>query len=130
MKEVVENLLARSLQALAIEPPERDSLAVERSRNPEHGDFASNAALVLAAATGERPRALAERIRAALPPSELVAKTEIAGPGFLNFFLAPAAWQAELARILAAGESYGRSEAGSGRRVLLEFVSANPTGPL
>lgn len=77
-----------------------------------------------------KPRELAERIVAALPPSDLIAKVEIAGPGFINFFLSPAAFRAVVPEVLAAGETYGRSEAGASQRIILEFVSANPNGPL
>ena len=73
---------------------------------------------------------LAEAIVAAIPANELVAKTEIAGPGFINFFMTPAAWQAEMSRVLAEGAHYGRGSDGAGRQTIVEFVSANPTGPL
>src|SRR6185312_12695287 len=102
----------------------------ERARDPQHGDFATNAALRLAKAAGCKPRELAQKIMAALPDSPLVARTEIAGAGFINFFLAPAAYGRELATIHEHGERYGQSALGNGERVLLEFVSANPTGPL
>ncbi|MGH8426584.1 MAG: arginine--tRNA ligase [Gammaproteobacteria bacterium] len=130
MKALIEKLVTQALDTLGIESEARGPVAIERARNPEHGDYATNAALVLAGATGEEPRALAAKIIAALPASKLVAKTEIAGPGFINFCLAPTAWHAELARILAAAERYGTSDTGGGGRILLEFVSANPTGPL
>src|SRR5688572_18380848 len=84
----------------------------------------------LAKAALTNPRALAARIVAALPANELVAKTEIAGPGFINFFMTPAAWQAEMGRVLAEGAGYGRGSGGAGRGTIVEFVSANPTGPL
>ncbi len=103
---------------------------VERTRDPGHGDFASNAAMQLARAAGRKPRELAQAIVAALPANELIGRVEIAGPGFINFFLAPAAYHAELRRLLDEGGSYGRSALGAGERVIVEFVSANPTGPL
>ena len=104
--------------------------AIERARDPAHGDFATGVAMRLARAARTNPRALAARIVAALPANASVAKTEIAGPGFINFFMTPAAWQAEMSRVLSEGARYGRGNAGAGRRTIVEFVSANPTGPL
>ena len=104
--------------------------AIERSRDPAHGDFATGVAMRLAKAARTNPRALAGKIVAALPANDLVAKTEIAGPGFINFFMSPAAWQAEMSRVLAEGAAYGRGHGGGGRSAIVEFVSANPTGPL
>jgi arginyl-tRNA synthetase len=103
---------------------------VERTRDSSHGDFATNAAMQLAKAAKRKPRDLAQAIIDALPKSEHVAKVEIAGPGFINFFLAPAAYHRELLRVLDDGAAYGRSTLGAGQRVIVEFVSANPTGPL
>ena len=132
MKQDIEGLLSSALAALGDQlPPEAAAGArVERARDPRHGDFATSAALSLAKAAGTNPRALAERIVAALPASGLVQSVSIAGPGFINFRLAPAAFEREIERILADGEAYGRSAGGAGRRVIVEFVSANPTGPL
>jgi arginyl-tRNA synthetase len=108
-----------------------DSVQVVPTKNPEHGDFATNAAMVLAKELGRPPRELAERIEVALQdPDGIVRKTEIAGPGFLNFFLARAHWGEVLVRVLEEGETFGHSDAGRGQRVMVEFVSANPTGPL
>lgn len=103
---------------------------VERTRDASHGDFSSNLALVLAKEAGLRPRELAERLVAQLPPSDLIDRVEIAGPGFINFFIAPAAYRALIPVILTAGPDFGRSQLGGGKRVQVEFVSANPTGPL
>ena len=103
---------------------------VERARDASHGDFATNAAMVNSQAAQMRPRDLAEKLVAALPPSELVAAVEIAGPGFINFRLNDNAYHALIPEILQQGHSYGRSDIGAGRRVQVEFVSANPTGPL
>ncbi|HHI76841.1 MAG TPA: arginine--tRNA ligase [Gammaproteobacteria bacterium] len=103
---------------------------IERARDPAHGDFATNAALVNAKAAGMKPRELAERIVEALPASPAIAAVEIAGPGFINFRLADDAQLAVVPRILDEGEAFGRSDIGGGRRVQVEFVSANPTGPL
>jgi arginyl-tRNA synthetase len=118
--------------ALASAYPEARDLAttLERPRDAAHGDFASNAAMVAARALKRNPREIATRIVAALAPSELVAKAAIAGAGFINVTLAPAARQAVVARVLAEGDAFGRSDARRGERVMVEFVSANPTGPL
>ncbi len=103
---------------------------LERTRDPRHGDFTTNVAMQAAKTAGLRPHELAGQIVAAMPESALVAEVGVAGPGFVNFRLAPAAYHREIARIPAAGEAYGRGKDGAGRRVLLEYVSANPTGPL
>ena len=109
---------------------ELPAIPVERSRDRTHGDFASSIALGLAKAARCKPRTLAEQIVAALPASGRVARVEIAGPGFINFFLTPGAYQTVVAEILDQGEAFGRSLLGDGQRVQVEFVSANPTGPL
>src|SRR5262249_44707222 len=93
-------------------------------------DYASNLAMRIAKASRQNPRKIAEGLVRALPASPAVAKVEIAGAGFINFFLTPDAYHGEIARILEQGERYGRSETGGGRRAQVEFVSANPTGPL
>ncbi|MGH8040917.1 MAG: arginine--tRNA ligase [Rudaea sp.] len=106
------------------------AFAIERARSVEHGDFATNAALLLAKPARMNPRALAQALVAALPQSAQISKVEIAGPGFVNFFLAPAAYHAEVRRIHADAERYGRNANGAGHAAGVEFVSANPTGPL
>ena len=103
---------------------------IERARDTTHGDFATNAAMQIAKAAKRKPREVAQAIVDALPKSALVSRVEIAGPGFINFFLAPSAYHQELLRVADQGAAYGRSLLGGGRRVLVEFVSANPTGPL
>ncbi len=119
-------------QGLAAVAPERAGapIVVERPKQAAHGDYATNVALQHARALGRNPRELAQALIAALPPSDLVTKTEIAGAGFINLFLTPAARAAVVARILEERERYGRSSARAGERVMVEFVSANPTGPL
>jgi arginyl-tRNA synthetase len=107
------------------------AVELERPRDRAHGDLATNLALTLARALGQPPRAVAERLVDALElPPGLVRKVEIAGPGFINFFLAAAPLAGVLEAILAAGGGYGRSDTGRGVAVNVEFVSANPTGPL
>ncbi len=95
-----------------------------------HGDFSTNLAMVLASRVKKPPREVAGVLLSILREDPLFEKVEVAGPGFLNFFIAPATWQQNLVRIFQAGEGYGTSDAGGGKRVLVEFVSANPTGPL
>ncbi len=134
MKPHLKNLLANAIAGLqttgALSSDLRIDIEIERTRSKEHGDFASNVALVLATKVREKPRDLAQKIVQALPASDKVAKVEIAGPGFINFFLGPAAFQDVIKEILEAGEAYGRSQTGGNRTVQVEFVSANPTGPL
>jgi arginyl-tRNA synthetase len=134
LKQELEQLLLASLAKLAgevlPEMPSAASVVVERSREAQHGDFASNVALRLAKAARKSPRELAAAIVAALPPSALVARAEVAGAGFINFHLSPAAYAHELESIHSLGAAYGESRLGAGERVLVEFVSANPTGPL
>ncbi len=107
------------------------AVELERPRDPAHGDVATNLALALAKSLKQKPRAVAERLVATLQlPQGLVRKIEIAGPGFINFFLAEAQLASVLQAVLATGDRYGRSDVGQGRSVNVEFVSANPTGPL
>jgi arginyl-tRNA synthetase len=111
-----------------VSPPE---FVVEKTRQAEHGDLASNLAMQLARPCKKNPREIAAALVAQLGEAGgIIERTEIAGPGFINFFLKPSAWLAVLPQVLAQGPDYGRSEAGAGQKVLVEFVSANPTGPL
>jgi len=105
-------------------------IMVERTRDRAHGDYACNLAMTLAKAARCKPRDLAERIVAALETDAQVNRVDIAGPGFINFHLGADAWHGVIADILTRGGNYGRSELGKGQRVQVEFVSANPTGPL
>jgi arginyl-tRNA synthetase len=109
---------------------ERRSVAVEPPRDASHGDLATNAAMVLAKAAGTNPRALAQLIAPKLEALPPVTSVEIAGPGFINLKLKPDAWRDELRTILVEGDAYGMSDVGQGSRVNVEYVSANPTGPL
>lgn len=132
MKTQLQALLRAALEPIlsgtAVVMPE--TILVEASKDAKNGDFASNVALTLAKPLGLPPRKLAEAIVAALPASGIVAKTEIAGPGFINFFLAPGALQRVIVDVLAAGAGYGIDRSGSRGKAMVEFVSANPTGPL
>ncbi|PYE89718.1 arginine--tRNA ligase [Phyllobacterium leguminum] len=105
-------------------------VAVEPPRDASHGDVATNAAMVLAKAIGEAPRELATRMAEALAADEDVACVEVAGPGFINLRLKDGYWQRQLADMIEAATDYGRSSVGAGRKVNLEYVSANPTGPM
>jgi len=134
LKNELTDLVAAALEKLrangdlAVEalPP----IVVERSRGGDHGDFACTVALSLAKVARTNPRQLATAIVDNLANSEAVEKFEIAGPGFINFFLAPAAFQALVPEILCRPNEYGRTNSGAGKKVQVEFVSANPTGPL
>ena len=109
---------------------DRRNVTVEPPRDPSHGDLATNAAMVLARPAGTNPRALAALIVPKLAALPEVAEATIAGPGFINLRLVPDVWREELRGILAAGDDYGRSAIGRGERVNVEYVSANPTGPM
>ncbi len=134
MKQDINGLIKAALDALVAEGtlPEdvQPEIHVERTRDTSHGDLASNIALTLAKRAGMKPRDLAERLCAALPDAPFLLRTEIAGPGFINFFLSDSSSQAVIARILEQGPGYGRGNQGEGQPVQVEFVSANPTGPL
>ena len=106
------------------------NVTLEPPRDAAHGDLATNAAMVLAKGAGMNPRALAEAIAAKLAAQPTITSADIAGPGFINLRLAPDAWLEELAAIAALGPDYGRSDMGGGSRVNVEYVSANPTGPM
>jgi arginyl-tRNA synthetase len=134
LKTELENLLATALEALRGKlldaPVERGWINVERTRDAQHGDYASNIALRLAKSAGRKPREIAAAIIEALPASALLARAEVAGAGFINFYLAGNAQHEPLRQALLHGERYGSNQAGAGQQVMLEFVSANPTGPL
>jgi arginyl-tRNA synthetase len=124
---VLDELVEQGALAAGLD---RRNVAVEPPRDPAHGDLATNAAMVLAKAAGSNPRALAALIAPKLEALPPVTSVEIAGPGFINLKLAPDAWRDELRTILVEGESYGLSTVGANERVNVEYVSANPTGPL
>ncbi|MEL6912967.1 MAG: arginine--tRNA ligase [Pseudomonadota bacterium] len=106
------------------------NVAVEPPRDAAHGDMATNAAMVLAKPAKAKPRDIAEALAARLTADDRIAQAEVAGPGFLNLTLAERVWTGTIAQILEAGEAFGRSDMGAGQRVNVEYVSANPTGPL
>ena len=134
MKTLIDRLLRQAVATLPddlVPAALREiEIVVERTRDAQHGDFASNIAMQLAKSTRQSPRKLATALLAALPAHERIVKVEIAGAGFINFFLKEDAYYAELNQILEQGADYGKSQFGAGHSVLVEFVSANPTGPL
>ena len=121
-----------AMEAAGALPPglDRANVTVEPPRDPSHGDLATNAAMVLAKPAKTNPRALAEALAEELSKEANIAAAEIAGPGFINLRIAPSAWEAELDAIAALGAAYGRSAMGAGQTVNIEYVSANPTGPM
>lgn len=129
MKESIRRALAEVLEALGMYE-EDYVLELDQPRDPSHGDLTTNIALILAKPLGRKPRELAGEIAAKIDlDRSLVESVEIAGPGFINFRAAQAHWTETLLEILEKNETYGRSDAGRGARVNIEFVSANPTGP-
>ena len=134
MKDHIAELINAALNTLIdsgdlpadIEP----RVTIDRTKDKAHGDLASNIAMTLAKAAKKSPRDIAQLIIDALPASEQLTKAEIAGPGFINFFLNETAATAVIKDILAQGKNFGRSNKGAGKKVQVEFVSANPTGPL
>jgi arginyl-tRNA synthetase len=134
VKSDLERLLREALRSLvpavlseAVDPAQ---VVVERARDTQHGDFQSNIAMRIAKAARKNPRDLAQALVAALPKSDLVSSAEVAGAGFINFRVARDAWFIPLKNVAAQGAAYGRSALGAGRKVMVEFVSANPTGPM
>jgi arginyl-tRNA synthetase len=133
LKAHLTELLAQAAKSLAQNTDlDASSLAIqlERPKNKDHGDFSTNLAMLLAKPLRQNPRAIAESLIKALPSSDYVSKVEIAGAGFINFYLGANAKQAVIGLIAAQGEKFGHNQIGQGRKVQVEFVSANPTGPL
>ena len=134
MKQLIENLLRQAVTGLqasgALPADAAPVFEVDHTKNKDHGDYATNLALMLAKAARAKPRDVATMIVGALPVSEKITKVEIAGPGFINFFLSSSALTSIVPEILAAKENFGRSQVGAQQPVQVEFVSANPTGPL
>ena len=105
-------------------------ITVEPPRDASHGDMATNAAMVLAKDSGKKPRELADALSERLRADPMIEKVDVAGPGFINMTLKPQAWLGALRAAVVAGADYGRSRAGQGAKVNVEYVSANPTGPM
>ena len=134
MKEHIHQLVATALESVkagtGLTVPDDTIIQIERTRDERHGEFATNIALSLAKAAQQKPRDLAAEILKHLPESEYIEKIEIAGPGFINFFLTQKAYLQIIPDILNSKRDFGRNDMGRGQAVLLEFVSTNPTGPL
>jgi arginyl-tRNA synthetase len=134
LKQIINDLIAQALlelgQASQIPAELSVNIQVTPARDASQGDYASNIALMLAKPAGMAPRALAELIVGKLPAVDAIEKIEVAGPGFINFFVASSTSHSVIRRILEQGEDFGRSELGQGSKIQVEFVSANPTGPL
>ena len=134
MKDTIISLLEGAVDALkhqGVLPNDlTPTIKVDPTKDKAHGDYATNLALMLAKPSGMKPRELADTLVAALPASDAIQKTEIAGPGFINFFAAADAAAQIVAQVLDSGDAFGRSLIGKGEKVQVEFVSANPTGPL
>ncbi len=131
IKEIIESIYER-LSGKGVLPQSEipSDHIISIPKQEKHGDYASNFCMVMASKLKSAPRKIAEKLKAELVKEGLFQKVEVAGPGFLNFFLSPDFWQNNLLDIIEKGEGYGKSNAGQGRKVLVEFVSANPTGPL
>lgn len=133
MKQHIESLIqiaVKQLQEAGELPAIPAFIQVDATKDKQHGDFATNIAMILAKPAQKKPRDIAERIMQTLSDSPYIQKVEIAGPGFINFFLSPQALTDVVARIIAEKESFGRNKMGRGKRILVEFLSSNPTGPL
>ena len=134
MKETIIELLGQALETLKADgtlPADASpQIKVDPTKDKSHGDYASNLAMMTSKAAGMKPRDLAEKLIAALPASDAVSKVEIAGPGFLNFFADTGAVADIVRRVFSESDSFGHSDVGAGAKVQVEFVSANPTGPL
>lgn len=134
MKKKIEALVLQAVEALkadgVLAQEITPNITIDRTRDPQHGDFASNLAMTLAKAAKANPRQLAEKLIAALPSDAAIVKVELAGPGFINFFIDPAAQFQIVKQIHDQARHFGLSNVGAGQKVQVEFVSANPTGPL
>ncbi|MBV7393032.1 arginine--tRNA ligase [Mameliella sediminis] len=127
---VLEAIAALQAEGALPEGLNTDPVTTEPPRDPLHGDMATNAAMVLAKPAKAKPRDIAEALAAKLRIDDRIDSAEVAGPGFLNLRLAPSVWQALPGKILTEGTAYGRSDMGAGKKVNVEYVSANPTGPM
>ncbi len=129
LKAHITDLLTSAVNTIGADAAQIN-IVLERPKSAEHGDFATNLAMMLAKPMRQNPRAIAESLIKALPQSEYIAKVEIAGAGFINFFLNAQSKQNVVSEILQQGAQFGRNNTGNGAKVQVEFVSANPTGPL
>jgi arginyl-tRNA synthetase len=134
MKKKIEELILQAVETLksdgVLAQEITPNITIDRTRDAQHGDFASNLALMLAKPAKANPRQLAEKLIAAIPQDAAIIKVELAGPGFINFFIDPTAQFKVIGQIHDQGRKFGLSNVGAGKKVQVEFVSANPTGPL
>ncbi len=130
LRKLITDSISELLQQKGLPLPQGYTVQIERTRDASHGDFFSNAAMMLAKQLGQKPRELAAEIVDRLAVSEFVDNSEIAGPGFINFFLSQKAHLQLIPDIINAGDSFGQCDHGKGETILIEYVSANPTGPL
>ena len=134
MKAEIKQLVSTALEQMKTDgelaTDVNAEIVIERARDKSHGDFACNIAMRLAKPAKRKPRDIAEMVVARIPASDLIERVDIAGPGFINFALTETAFYSVLENILQQGESFGHSQLGQNKKVLIEFVSANPTGPL
>jgi arginyl-tRNA synthetase len=130
LRHIVLQAIAHLQDQAVLSPDASVPFVIERTRSKEHGDFATNAAMLLAKPARKSPRAVAEALVAAMPQSKQISKVEIAGPGFINFFLGADAYHNEISRVFVENDAYGRNASGAGKMAGVEYVSANPTGPL
>ena len=135
MKATLHALVAQAIDALRAAgtlPADLSTpdFVIERPKSRAQGDFSTNAAMLLAKPARANPREIAQKLVDALPANGDIAKVEIAGPGFINFTVDEAAWRRQIGEVFAQGSTYGRNRSGAGRRAGVEYVSANPTGPL
>jgi len=135
MRENIKKALAKALgqcveSGLLPQGKIPDDLQVSRPKHEQHGDFATNAAMILASQLRMPPRKIAEALKERLETDDLFSMVDVAGPGFINFFIKPEWWRRNLVTIVKKDREYGTSKSGNGKKVLIEFVSANPTGPL
>ncbi|HSI29671.1 MAG TPA: arginine--tRNA ligase, partial [Methylophilus sp.] len=129
MKQTITELILQAVTPL-VEDTSSLNIILERPKSAEHGDFASNIAMQLAKPLKQNPRAIAQTIIDSLPANSVISKVEIAGAGFINFFLSAQSKQDIVKSIFQAGATFGRNTSGQLEKVQVEFVSANPTGPL
>jgi arginyl-tRNA synthetase len=133
LKHQLQNIVFDALEQLSLDdvtPQTADIIQIEKTRDKQHGDFSSNIAMVLAKAIEKNPRELADKIAQSITSSDLIERVEVAGPGFINFFLTQKAYHFVINEILTEEDKFGYSDFGQAESVLIEFVSANPTGPL
>jgi len=134
MKDHIQDLIEKAIKKLKeteqLTSELSSNVQIERTKDVKHGDFSSNIALMLAKPAKMKPQALAAMIIGEIPDSEHIAKVEIAGPGFINFFIHDSAQQNVIAAVLEMGENFGKTDIGHGKKIHIEYVSANPTGPL